>query len=161
MGLKLFKSNEEKKVEGMLYGLTPEGPVVITAVEDLFVGVSVDFKMVQYKQNAYSTPPLNELILLKAGLDLQGVGVVYYEDASIFFISRSRILPIQDLLLTALHKMDEQTLRFFAWRVLVKLAWEHGIPLACIKYFREGFEATIFIRDQKPKKVFLETKEPL
>jgi hypothetical protein len=161
MGFKLFKSNEDKMVEGMLYGLTPEGPAVMTAIEDLFSGISADLRMIQYQQNAYSTPPLNELILLKAGLTLQGVGVVYYEDAGIFFISRSKILPIHDPLRTALGKMDEQTLRFLAWRVLVKLAWEHGIPMAGIKYFREGFEATIFVKDKKPKKVFLETKEPL
>ena len=161
MGFKLFKSNEDKMVEGMLYGLTPEGTAVMTAIEGLLTGISADLRMIQYQQNTYATPSLNELILLKAGLTLQGVGAVYFEDAGLFFISRSKITPIKDQLLTALGKMDEQTLRFMAWRILIKLAWEHGIPLAGIKYFREGFEATIFIKDKKPKKVFIGTQETL
>ena len=76
MGIKLFKSNEDKMVEGMLYGLTPEGPAVMTAIEDLFSGISADLRMIQYQQNAYSTPPLNELILLKAGLALPSLPAV-------------------------------------------------------------------------------------
>ena len=102
MGIKLFKSTEDKMVEAMLHGITPEGLVVKSTVEKLMAGLSEEFMMVQYRQNSYSTPPLNELILLKVGLSTLGVGLVLYEEAGIFFISRSRIMVIKDKLLHSL-----------------------------------------------------------
>ena len=159
MGFKLFKSNEDKMKEAMIFGISPEGWAVKTSIEKLFYGLSEDFSMVQYRQIPYSTPPLNELILLKVGLGMEGIGIAYYEDGGYFFISRSKLLPIKEKLLSALARTDDTS--SIAWLALIKLAWENGVPLAGIKYFREGFEAAIFIKDQNPRKKFVETKEPM
>jgi len=157
MGIKLFKSTEEKMVEAMLHGITPEGLAVKSTVEKLMAGLSEEFMMVQYRQRSYSAPPLNELILLKVGLSKLGVGLVLYEEAGIFFISRSRIMVIKDKLLPALGKEDDSSP--LAWIILEKLAWLSGIPLASVKYFSQGFEVKIFTKDQKPKQVFIDRHE--
>jgi hypothetical protein len=158
MSFKLFKSTEDKMREAMFPGVDPEGELVKATIETHITGARDDLSMVQYRESAYTTPPMSELILLKVGLDSLGVGVVLYYEAYIFFISQSKILPIKDQYLSALTTPDN--VHLWGWLTLVRLAWLNHIPLACVNRYREGFDVTIFIKDQKPKKVFLETKEP-
>lgn len=155
MGFKLGKSTEDKMKEAMVFGTLPEGVVVKTTFEKLIAGMSEDFSMIQYRMNIYTTPPMEELTLLKIGLSKLGIGLALYEDANFFFISRSKIMPIKDQLQSAFHNLDDQS--SIAWVVLVKFAWQNGITLAGVKYFREGFEVKIFIKDQKPKQTFIKT----
>jgi len=155
MGLKIGKSTEDKMKEAVIYGTLPEGVVVKGAFEKLIAGMGDEFSMIQFRMNYYTTPPMEELMLLKTALSKMGVGLVLYEEANIFFMSRSKIMPIKDQLQSALSNLDDQS--SIAWVVVTKLAWQNGIPLAGVKYFREGFEVKIFIKDKKPKQTFINT----
>lgn len=155
MGLKIGKTAEDKMKETMIYGTLPEGVVVKNTFEKLVAGMGDELSMIQFRMNHYTTPPMEELMLLKTELIKLGVGLVLYEEANIFFISRSRIMPIKDRLQSAIVNLDDQS--SIAWVVLVKFAWQNGIPLAGVKYFREGFEVKTFIKDQKPRQTFINT----
>jgi len=153
MGFILFKSTEDKMKEAMLFGILPEGLVVKSTVEKLLTGVSEEFSMVQYELRKMNTCPMQELIMLKEALMKLEVGLVIFEEAGTFFISRPKMLLIKDKLLPALGNADEQS--SLAWVMLEKIAWLSGIPLASVKYYSEGFQVKSFIKDQKPEKIFI------